>query len=1344
MSKFSAILLGTLVVLALGTAVAVEAATQYDAVLEWNGPYFRAINNSSIDQLVDDPVVNTPFVQPFAVASREHAAAGRDVVYVVDSGNNRVQAFEANATYTSVAHTALSYQAGGVAAASQWDTDQIYLAEWAAASNKWIVPYSQVVVIDGVTWTYVASVSGFVAADKVYTIDFDDATNAPEIVFPASSLASTSKISVKYLVSDDQTGATAAFGIGEIDYGTGNGATPVLTEINEASGGPSSWELVKSIAIVQDEVTATTDNVFLVDAADGSAGQDEELFQYAVTVAGAVSYVESYDDVLNTPGDVAVARSGASTVGTVTLNNDTGPFDQGTAALLDASQVTGHTYSVTVGGGNVTITDATTGRVLLNAGSFAAMNDPYDGIPGLTLPLNGAAGGAQTITTVKSIPGRYLFVADTGNNRIKVIDAADGAGFAGDWLPGDVRTSDDQETATIGANNALDVRQSTPASVPENWRGWTAAAPIKEGTLATITFDPAGTPVTWTRINDLSTATPSSNVYVVDWRTGMITFGDGIHGAIPPASTAFEYTYTTTPDVLRYGSAGVGNGRFSAPKGVAARYNSNIAAYDVYVADTGNNRIQKFNFFPGDAALNIPARMQYVTQWSSASNSADKLSGPVDIYVQADGATPNVVYLAVSDQGNDRIVVYRDTAAMGAGGFSAPIYDASFGVQGNALGKYAELSGISFVQNGNDLDIYAADALRGTVTKYEEAPTPSIVLTFTGGSTLPACFPPTGSYPFTFAVTNPPTGGWVDFYFSPSATFDPTTAKLCFTAGSISASATSATWTFSSSPDGAPATSLGGYYLHALVKDSTGSTVASTVSTSGQLLCIDPTLLPSLSLIDEIDGDAVLSIQNGAERDISLNVSYPDSVASVGYSGSFDASQLEITGITPGNAWDGTGATAVLFTTDWDNVAGTFQVNSSGLGTPSGLTGNGPYVIAHIHIATRGNALITSTPTKASTFAVSAPGSSMQDIHGLAPSQWRAKSLAVKAAYLGDLATSGAGADSTVPHLRVNPDGKINFEDQMIFTLGWNGDVNNVQDRIADIGPTAGSAPDIVSVPDAQWNVDDVLAFTTMYSWASVAGFTRPGSGNEFAVAHVAGVRPAPLGVDVAGKGHVYTVSHVDNPLPGSTFTVDLVADGDKLTGALVSLGFDPKQVEPIEVRSGDFFRGNDGNLFFQRGGDNWLEISTSRLDRAAPSVSGSGLLAQVTFRILGSATADFDLHYDLRATGNKVAARGNAKTGPLSGAASEFALFANYPNPASGPTNIVYSLPQSAKVSLDVYDAGGRLVKNLVKGEVASGYHVVAFDGKNRNLELLPAGVYFYQLRAGEQTTTRKMIVTR
>ena len=59
----------------------------------------------------------------------------------------------------------------------------------------------------------------------------------PLVVFPAASLSATSTVTIRYALTNEQTGAAGAFGLGDVDYGTGNGVAPVLTHIDEATAG---------------------------------------------------------------------------------------------------------------------------------------------------------------------------------------------------------------------------------------------------------------------------------------------------------------------------------------------------------------------------------------------------------------------------------------------------------------------------------------------------------------------------------------------------------------------------------------------------------------------------------------------------------------------------------------------------------------------------------------------------------------------------------------------------------------------------------------------------------------------------------------------------------------------------------------------------------------------------------------------------------------------------------------------------------------------------------------------------------------------------------------------------
>lgn len=83
-------------------------------------------------------------------------------------------------------------------------------------------------------------------------------------------------------------------------------------------------------------------------------------------------------------------------------------------------------------------------------------------------------------------------------------------------------------------------------------------------------------------------------------------------------------------------------------------------------------------------------------------------------------------------------------------------------------------------------------------------------------------------------------------------------------------------------------------------------------------------------------------------------------------------------------------------------------------------------------------------------------------------------------------------------------------------------------------------------------------------------------------------------------------------------------------------------------------------------------------------------------------------------------------------------------PNPAHGPCTFAFSLARSAHGSLEVYDTGGRRVRVLESGTLASGPHAPRWDGRDAAGRAAPGGVYFARLRAGERQETRRFVLAR
>ena len=87
------------------------------------------------------------------------------------------------------------------------------------------------------------------------------------------------------------------------------------------------------------------------------------------------------------------------------------------------------------------------------------------------------------------------------------------------------------------------------------------------------------------------------------------------------------------------------------------------------------------------------------------------------------------------------------------------------------------------------------------------------------------------------------------------------------------------------------------------------------------------------------------------------------------------------------------------------------------------------------------------------------------------------------------------------------------------------------------------------------------------------------------------------------------------------------------------------------------------------------------------------------------------------------------------------FELKQNYPNPFNPSTEINFSIPKSADVSLKIYDANGKEIAQLINGYMQSGSHSVTFETAKLKLA---SGVYFYTLTAGELSQTKKMLLVK
>ena len=90
------------------------------------------------------------------------------------------------------------------------------------------------------------------------------------------------------------------------------------------------------------------------------------------------------------------------------------------------------------------------------------------------------------------------------------------------------------------------------------------------------------------------------------------------------------------------------------------------------------------------------------------------------------------------------------------------------------------------------------------------------------------------------------------------------------------------------------------------------------------------------------------------------------------------------------------------------------------------------------------------------------------------------------------------------------------------------------------------------------------------------------------------------------------------------------------------------------------------------------------------------------------------------------------------------FTLHQNYPNPFNPVTTLRYDLPKNSLVTIIIYDMLGREVKTLINQTQDAGYRSVIWDATNDYGKPVSAGIYLYQIQAGEYISTKKMVLLK
>jgi len=167
-------------------------------------------------------------------------------------------------------------------------------------------------------------------------------------------------------------------------------------------------------------------------------------------------------------------------------------------------------------------------------------------------------------------------------------------------------------------------------------------------------------------------------------------------------------TFQTCTSGCQAGSFGTGDGQLDNPYGVAVDASGNV-----YVAEEGNHRIQKFD-----------STGTFVTKWGMYGSGDDQLNSPAGVAVDA---SANVY---VADAANNRIQKFDKNGTSvvmwgwgvddGSSAFQTCTGGCQTGISGSGDGQFSNPSGVWVDASGN---VYVADQYNHRIQKFDSTGT---------------------------------------------------------------------------------------------------------------------------------------------------------------------------------------------------------------------------------------------------------------------------------------------------------------------------------------------------------------------------------------------------------------------------------------------------------------------------------------------------------------------------------------------------------------------------------------------------------------------------------------------
>ncbi|MFC2075456.1 T9SS type A sorting domain-containing protein [candidate division KSB1 bacterium] len=197
------------------------------------------------------------------------------------------------------------------------------------------------------------------------------------------------------------------------------------------------------------------------------------------------------------------------------------------------------------------------------------------------------------------------------------------------------------------------------------------------------------------------------------------------------------------------------------------------------------------------------------------------------------------------------------------------------------------------------------------------------------------------------------------------------------------------------------------------------------------------------------------------------------------------------------------------------------------------------------------------------------------------------------------------------------------------------------------------------------------------------------------------------------------------------------VGGAREIMSAQLALKYDPNVLAFKSVKLSEQF---EGFLEAHKASSGQLKLALAGNKAVEPGV----VMADLIFEVVGSNGSNSSLTFESFKINDQVVETADLDIVVGADLPRAFALSQNYPNPFNPETVIAFALPLEDHVVLDIYNISGQMVRRLVDQRTAAGFHKVRWDGKDMYGKQVTSGIYFYRVKAGSYSATKKMTVLK